>query len=660
MTGKVIQGFFLGGQPKLAAVQLRIAAAPPIQAKTAAGSPGPPVTAFAARPAGPPAPAFAGRQGTVQRHGSGGAFAVEAGPLGLASGGGRPLPEAVRGKMEAALGADFANVRVHVGPQAQRIGAIAFTVGSDIYFAPGRYQPDTVHGQQLLGHELAHVVQQRAGRVRNPLGSGLAVVQDHALEAEADRLGQRAAMHRVAAQAKMPPAAAQPSAPVRISPPISAGPGSYRMTAGAGGRQVGSVMVHARDKGAVEVTDLHVAEAQRGHGIGRMLLASAARTGQQFGKSKVTLAAQDNGSGHLTQWYRGMGFAQVGVNQYGCPQLEAPVSRVLASTSTDPVSLAGGNPRGRIQTGAVQRARSEKLLEPSDYEQTLGTITVWTSPVQDVAPRSRRSYRGERVKQVLRWLSTLLFTRFRDGVEIQCYWLPPASLGQVGTIVVSSNVNSVNAQIKDFLSQDRGSIWIGLARLLVFAESMETLSPRQARHLRKIQKLHHYLDGAEDLFEAIRANNFEVPSEETRNGLHAERRIKKLVGSKGVLFDPLLLGGVKRPCLVCKMALDLNHHHGLRAGYLYGDSWQEIENVIDLNAALEYAPKFGIDLRLKGGKKMDWVLLQSRLNPDKIKKLILQHALQNGVITHVSYDRLDQSYTGGEDTDSESESEGSS
>jgi hypothetical protein len=153
------------------------------------------------------------------------------------------MPEAVRGKMEAALGADFSNVRVHVGPQAERIGAIAFTLGSDIYFAPGRYQPDTAHGPQLLGHELAHVVQQRTGRVKNPLGSGLAVVQDRALEAEADRLGRQAAVHRPPAQAKMLPGAAPPAPPVRISPPISAGPGSYRLTAGAGGRQVGSVML---------------------------------------------------------------------------------------------------------------------------------------------------------------------------------------------------------------------------------------------------------------------------------------------------------------------------------------------------------------------------------------------------------------------------------
>ena len=107
--------------------------------------------------------------------------------------GGSPIPDAVRGKMEKFFGADFSGVRVHVGPQAPAIGALAFTVGDTIVFAPGQYDPTSSRGQQILGHELAHVVQQRAGRVRNPFGSGLAVVQDKALEAEADRQGMRAA-----------------------------------------------------------------------------------------------------------------------------------------------------------------------------------------------------------------------------------------------------------------------------------------------------------------------------------------------------------------------------------------------------------------------------------------------------------------------------------
>ena len=111
--------------------------------------------------------------------------------------GGWSLPKEVQTKMEAAMGADFSDVRIHVGPEVASIGAIAFTWGTDIHFAPGYYNPHSMQGQQLLGHELAHVLQQRAGRVRNPFGNGTAVVQDHALEAEADRMGMKAAMHRV-------------------------------------------------------------------------------------------------------------------------------------------------------------------------------------------------------------------------------------------------------------------------------------------------------------------------------------------------------------------------------------------------------------------------------------------------------------------------------
>jgi hypothetical protein len=111
--------------------------------------------------------------------------------------GGQPLPTEVRSKMEAAFSADFSDVRVHVGHEASRIGAIAYTWGSNIHFAPGHYNPHTLQGQKVLGHELWHVVQQKSGRVKNPFGGGVAVVQDHALEAEADRMGERAALTSV-------------------------------------------------------------------------------------------------------------------------------------------------------------------------------------------------------------------------------------------------------------------------------------------------------------------------------------------------------------------------------------------------------------------------------------------------------------------------------
>ena len=123
----------------------------------------------------------------VQRSAQGKAFRVNDGVLGK-QGTGSPLPDRLRVQMETALRSDFSAVRVHVGPQAARIGALAFTSGNDVYFTPGSYQPDTPTGRHVIGHELVHVVQQRQGRVRNPFGNGVAVVQDRTLEAEAERI----------------------------------------------------------------------------------------------------------------------------------------------------------------------------------------------------------------------------------------------------------------------------------------------------------------------------------------------------------------------------------------------------------------------------------------------------------------------------------------
>jgi len=180
--------------------------------------------------AGPRLPA-AGAHRTAQRRANGGAEQLPTGLLRL-NGGGRPLPEGVRQKMESFFKADFSDVRVHVGSEASAIGALAFTMGSSLYFAPGQYNPDTPHGQQLLGHELTHVVQQRQGRVRNPFGSGVAVVQDPSLEAEADRMGQRAASHvaMVSAQAKMAPTGLRASS--NLQPKAAEGSG-YRLIVGA-------------------------------------------------------------------------------------------------------------------------------------------------------------------------------------------------------------------------------------------------------------------------------------------------------------------------------------------------------------------------------------------------------------------------------------------
>lgn len=107
---------------------------------------------------------------------------------------GRALPDEVRGRLEDVFRADLSAVRLHVGPAAAAMGALAFAHGSDIHFATGQLDLATPRGLHLLGHEVAHVLQQRSGRAANPLGQGVALLLDPALEAEADRMGQRAAV----------------------------------------------------------------------------------------------------------------------------------------------------------------------------------------------------------------------------------------------------------------------------------------------------------------------------------------------------------------------------------------------------------------------------------------------------------------------------------
>lgn len=77
---------------------------------------------------------------------------------------GRPLSQSVRGFFEPRFGHDFSRVRVHTGSKSaqisRKLSANAFTVGRDIYFAAGQYDPKTSEGKRLLAHELTHIVQQ--------------------------------------------------------------------------------------------------------------------------------------------------------------------------------------------------------------------------------------------------------------------------------------------------------------------------------------------------------------------------------------------------------------------------------------------------------------------------------------------------------------------
>ncbi len=111
---------------------------------------------------------------SVQRMSAGGmstdvAPAVEA-EIDAMRSGGAPLDQETRAFMEPRFGHTFSQVRIHTDARAaslaRALDALAFTVGNDIAFAPGQYQPGSDEGRTLLAHELTHTLQQTIDAAR--------------------------------------------------------------------------------------------------------------------------------------------------------------------------------------------------------------------------------------------------------------------------------------------------------------------------------------------------------------------------------------------------------------------------------------------------------------------------------------------------------------
>lgn len=139
---------------------------------------------------------------------------------------GRPLDAGTRDFMESRFGHDFSQVRVHTdsqaGESARAINAHAYTAGSDIAFAPGKYQPESQSGRQLLAHELAHTVQQ-SGLQRRASDLAVDTAPDSRLEHEADHAA-RSVMNGADAPilaSRLPNAIVSRATDPDLSPPVS-------------------------------------------------------------------------------------------------------------------------------------------------------------------------------------------------------------------------------------------------------------------------------------------------------------------------------------------------------------------------------------------------------------------------------------------------------
>ena len=83
----------------------------------------------------------------------------------MRAGGGRTLPGSELNFFNSRFGRDFSDVRIHTGSDAAEaahdINAKAFTLGNNVFFNRGYFQPGTDTGRRLMAHELTHTVQQR-------------------------------------------------------------------------------------------------------------------------------------------------------------------------------------------------------------------------------------------------------------------------------------------------------------------------------------------------------------------------------------------------------------------------------------------------------------------------------------------------------------------
>ncbi|MEO5564927.1 MAG: DUF4157 domain-containing protein [Chitinophagaceae bacterium] len=80
---------------------------------------------------------------------------------------GESMDDGTKSFMESRFGTDFNGVKIHNDTESiqmnRELSAKAFTVGSDIYFNEGQYQPHSSEGKNLLAHELTHTIQQGGG-----------------------------------------------------------------------------------------------------------------------------------------------------------------------------------------------------------------------------------------------------------------------------------------------------------------------------------------------------------------------------------------------------------------------------------------------------------------------------------------------------------------
>lgn len=270
------------------------------------------------------------------------------------------------------------------------------------------------------------------------------------------------------------------------------------------------------------------------------------------------------------------------------PAMAGMLDRLQTALAGGPEQAPGAAPLKELRLPGAGRAPDRTLIvlpdshDPGPHVAGRLRQIFYADPL---AVRGPRSYAGERPRQALRWLATVLLQQYRLGVEFQCYF--HRGMRQ---IVVSSNVDQVNDDLRDFLAGG------GMESLLAGdGQDAATAATRAERHQARLSHAMGDLGNTsepelDEILAAIAERRFQVPARSYGRAqrtvdLHAERRVKEFVEMLDPDFDAQRLAGTRRPCGTCADVVGLPDE-GTRGPFWHSQNAQagtDTQSIIDRN-----------------------------------------------------------------------------